>query len=302
MGANTLKNSEIKLIGALPKSLQSSVVTNLQSISIAHLFRIIVQNDDRNWHIEDNYILSYCLAGNKTLFIGDRQLNCGPGEAVILPANIRHRFCVSENHAKVLLFCFCSPFSINTLKRIIGETFIPRADERKILFECVRAFGVPDNDCEASYFFAIALHRIIRRAFSDPADNVSLEYGDEKIQRANQIIQENLHRQITLAELAKAVNVSVSTLQKRFYAKMKCGIGKYIFHQRMLKASKLLRSTGMNISEIAFATGFESETTFRRAFKRETGYAPSLIRQIAHGITFPGVKLKSNGFPDDGRA
>ena len=70
----------------------------------------------------------------------------------------------------------------------------------------------------------------------------------------------------------------------------------------MLKASKLLRSTGMNISEIAFATGFESETTFRRAFKRETGYAPSLIRQIAHGIIVPGVKLKSNGFPEDGRA
>lgn len=45
----------------------------------------------------------------------------------------------------------------------------------------------------------------------------------------------------------------------------------------------------MNLGEIAFAIGFESETTLRRALKRETGCSPSQIRKAARGIIVPGI-------------
>ncbi len=298
MGYSELKSSEIELISHLSGSLQQTTITPAEDIAVPYLFMVLRQNDDRNWHINDYYILSYCISGTKTLFIAERQITLAQGEAVILPADVRHRFCASEAESVVLLFSFHSSLSGNMIQKISGECFFPQRSERKIFFNAVKAFGITKDLREASLFFALALNHIVKRIFPNSAEkSTAQENKDDKLHHANMIIQKNLHRHMTLPELAKALNVSVSTLQKMFYAKMKCGVGRYILNQRLTKASKLLRSTEMSIGEIAFAIGFESEMTFRRALKRETGFSPLQIRKISHGIIAPGVKLKSNGFP-----
>ena len=299
MAKTELKSSERKLIEALPRFLQRASGMPLADIVAPHLFQIFLQNDDRHWHINDHYFLVYCLTGVKTLFSAEEQITLSAGDAVILPANVRHRFQPSAPETEVLLFSFYSHLSAGMISKISGESFTLRAPERKILFDAVRAFGVSAEAGEASFYFAIALNRIIRRLTGRMPERKSFpEHGDDKIMQANMIIQKNLHRRVTLAELARTLNVSVSALQKIFYAKMKCGLGRYALNQRLLQGSKLLRSSDMSIGEIAYACGFESETTFRRAFKRETGYSPSHIRKIAHGIIEPGTRLKSNGFPE----
>ena len=302
MASNELKNSEILLIKQLSGSLQQAMITPLEDIAVPHLFMVLRQNDDRNWHINDNYILSYCLTGSKSIFVADRKITLDQGEAIILPANIRHRFCTSEADTEVLLFSFCATSSKDMISKISGECFLPQKSERKNFFNAVKIFGTTRDEFEASLYFAAALNHVIKRLFPNPAEkNSSPEYGDKIIQKANMIIQKNLQRRVSLNELARQLNVSVSTLQKTFYAKMKCGVGRYALNQRLTRASKLLRSTDMSIGEIAFATGFESETTFRRALKRESGYSPNQIRKISHGIIAPGIKLKSNGFPVNGK-
>lgn len=293
-----VKKSEITLFEELSSSLQQITMTPLEDIAVPHLFMVLRQNDDRNWHINDNCILSYCLTGNKKLFIADRELVLAAGEAVILPANVRHRFCESGVETRVLLFSFHTVFSENMIQKISGEVFSPQKNERKNLFNAAKSCGIAKDLPEASLYFAMALHSVAKRVLPGfSGKNNSGEYGDNKIHHANMIIQKNLHRHLTLTELAKMLNISVSSLQKMFYAKMKCGVGRYILNQRLSHASKLLRSTNMSIGEIAFAIGFESETTFRRALKRETGYSPVQIRNISHGIIDPGIKLKPNGFP-----
>ena len=295
--AAVIRENELKFIESLPKFFQSAVWIPSENSRIPRVSQIFLQNDDYNWHINDCYIFTYCLRGSKRLFIADRELELTAGEAVILPVNIRHNFCTASLETRVLLFCFYSGLSESVEPKITGECFTPSSEEKKLLFSAARSFISGADNLEASLYFAIALNRFIRRCCPDPVKKVFPGNDCEKIHQANMIIQENLHRKLTLAELAKALSVSISTLQKMFYSKMKCSVGKYILNQRLSKAEKLLRSTGMNLGEIAFAIGFESETTLRRALKRETGCSPSQIRKAARGIIAPGIALKSNGFP-----
>jgi AraC-like DNA-binding protein/quercetin dioxygenase-like cupin family protein len=295
--AASIKENELKIIESLPKYFQSAVWIPEESKQIPIVSQIFLQNDDYNWHINDCYIFTYCLSGSKRLYISNRELTLKAGEAVILPQNIRHKFCTSSPETRVLLFCFSYNLSEKIDSKITEESFSPTTDEKKLLFSAVKSFIAGADNLDSSLYFAIALNRFIRKYCPDPVKKIFPGNDYEKIHQANMVIQENLHRKLTLAELAKVLNVSISTLQKMFYGKMKCSVGKYILSQRLSKAEKLLRSTAMNLGEIAFAIGFESETTLRRALKRETGCSPSQIRKAARGIIVPGIELKSNGFP-----
>ena len=47
---------------------------------------------------------------------------------------------------------------------------------------------------------------------------------------------------------------------------------------RLERAQDLLRSTGMNLSQIADSLGYADAANFTRAFKRWTGLSPSHFR------------------------
>lgn len=53
----------------------------------------------------------------------------------------------------------------------------------------------------------------------------------------------------------------------------------YIERKRIEKASALLRSTNMRISEISEAVGYSTDISFRRAFKKLTGVSPATFRE-----------------------
>jgi AraC-like DNA-binding protein len=47
----------------------------------------------------------------------------------------------------------------------------------------------------------------------------------------------------------------------------------------MHRAGEMLRSTGQNIGDVAFAVGYYSISAFSRAFSREMGMTPSEFRK-----------------------
>ncbi|WP_206747410.1 helix-turn-helix domain-containing protein [Vibrio breoganii] len=53
---------------------------------------------------------------------------------------------------------------------------------------------------------------------------------------------------------------------------------KYITKLKINKAKVLLKDNSLRISDIVFETGFESISTFNRAFKGQTGLSPSQFR------------------------
>lgn len=97
--------------------------------------------------------------------------------------------------------------------------------------------------------------------------------------RAVVYMHEHLQSPICLTELAQAIGVSESLLQKTFSAKCGTGVMKYYGSVRLEEAKKLLQA-GSSIAQAAETLGFSSASYFSRWFKKETGIAPLKYRAI----------------------
>jgi len=102
-----------------------------------------------------------------------------------------------------------------------------------------------------------------------------------EIWKAKKIIQENLEEKISLVEVAAAVRICPSYLSEQFKQVTGHNFVEYVAQARLAKACELLRTTGARISDIAFASGFQSLSQFNRVFKKMRGKSPRSYRAEA---------------------
>lgn len=85
----------------------------------------------------------------------------------------------------------------------------------------------------------------------------------------------------TVDELASCVGLSRSALAERFTALLGQPPMQYLTRWRLQLAADLLHSSQRAIAAIAAEVGYDSETAFSRAFKRELGSAPAAWRRAS---------------------
>lgn len=95
-------------------------------------------------------------------------------------------------------------------------------------------------------------------------------------------IDDNLHRQITLAELAAVANLSHYHFARKFKNKMGMTPLQYLADRRVEMAKRQLRTTSDSLVEISLACGFASQSHFSTVFKKVTGTTPAAYRYNAH--------------------
>ena len=83
----------------------------------------------------------------------------------------------------------------------------------------------------------------------------------------------------TVAELAKRVGASRSSLAQRFAQFLGEPPMKYLADWRMRLAARLLNSSNRSVLEVAVQVGYDSEAAFTRAFKRRYGSPPAQYRK-----------------------
>jgi len=84
-----------------------------------------------------------------------------------------------------------------------------------------------------------------------------------------------------IAELAYSVGVSPLKVSRLFEAATRRKLGAFLRTQQVLRARRLLRWSGAHLDTVARASGFETERSFYRAFRRVTGMTPARFRQLA---------------------
>ena len=99
------------------------------------------------------------------------------------------------------------------------------------------------------------------------------------ITRAKQFIKEHQADEISLGDVAKAVNTSTFYFCKMFKKATGLNFTDYLSRVRVEKARNLLLNPNLRISEIAFASGFQSLSHFNRVFRRIAGESPTRYRE-----------------------
>jgi AraC-like DNA-binding protein len=99
-----------------------------------------------------------------------------------------------------------------------------------------------------------------------------------EIWKARKFIHEHSDEELSLTKVAKSVNISANYLSEKFKEVTGVNFAKYVAHTRYEKARVLLHDVDPRVSEIAFATGFQSLSQFNRVFKKLSGQSPTEYR------------------------
>jgi AraC-like DNA-binding protein len=100
-----------------------------------------------------------------------------------------------------------------------------------------------------------------------------------EIWKARKFIEEHSGEELSLRKVAKAVNIHPNYLSERFKQVTGMNFVEYVAHVRFQKACELLEHGDLQISDIAFAAGFQSLSQFNRVFKRLAGKSPTQVRE-----------------------
>ena len=120
-----------------------------------------------------------------------------------------------------------------------------------------------------------------RRSLVDPEpEAIKITPLDEQfIEKAVKYVSDNIDSsELSVEELSEVLGMS----RVRLYKKIKQITGKtpieFIRVIRLKRAAQLLRESQLNVSEIAYRTGFNSPKMFSKYFKEEFGILPSVYQ------------------------
>jgi AraC-like DNA-binding protein len=112
---------------------------------------------------------------------------------------------------------------------------------------------------------------------------LELEPKSDRVQSALTYAKQNLHRPLTVEELAEAARLSPRQFFRVFHAETGQSPAKAIENLRVEAARLMMERSRHPVDVVADQTGFADRNRMRRAFLRAFGQPPQVIRRNARG-------------------
>ena len=121
------------------------------------------------------------------------------------------------------------------------------------------------------------------RHYSTATQNVVPKHGSltaSQVRQAIDYVQAHLEQNLSLAEIAAAINISPTYFSRLFKRATGSSPHQYVIQQRVERAKVLLKTTDLAIANVAFQVGFSSQSHLTQHFKRLTGVTPKQVAKI----------------------
>ncbi len=128
------------------------------------------------------------------------------------------------------------------------------------------------------------LAQALRHALVDPGSAEAAlppALRDPQVARALRLMRERPDEPWTVTRLAGAVSLSRSAFAARFHDATGEAPMRYLTEYRLNRAATYLRTTDAGLREIARLTGYESEVSISKAFRRHYGCSPGEYRRAS---------------------
>ena len=97
--------------------------------------------------------------------------------------------------------------------------------------------------------------------------------------RANALMEQTLDAPLTIPVLARQSATSPRALEHQFQARLNTTPQAHYLRLRLGEAEHLVTNTNLSIQDIALATGFASQSSFARAFRKAKGTSARALRK-----------------------
>jgi len=239
--------------------------------------------------------LVHVLSGKKTYKTIDGQWTLTPGQNLFMKkgATMIHQYFEDE-------FCMLGFFIADDL---IAETV--REIKGKVAFNHNRSLSeftakeVEPNGYLDGYFHSMLTYfrgedqppehiiklklkeLLINLMDCDPQLNSYFRsFMDSDKSSLHSIMEANFCYNLKLEEFAELTHRSLSTFKRDFQNYYQETPGKWLLKKRLEYAANLILNGDLNISQVAFESGFEDLSHFSRAFKEKFGKNPSEFRKV----------------------
>jgi AraC family transcriptional regulator len=99
-----------------------------------------------------------------------------------------------------------------------------------------------------------------------------------RLRRVTEYIQQNLDKDLPLAELAALVNMSPFHFARLFKGSTELPPHRFVVRQRIARACACLSTPDLSIAQISRSVGFRTPSHFTTVFRRVTGITPRRFR------------------------
>ncbi len=271
-----------------------------EQLSIRRLYTLYKMNFNKDYNfageMHEFWECMYILDGSMTVSADEKVHTLSYGDLIIFKPYELHKFTVdSKDGATVLTFTF--DMEGEFCKNIEGRAYHLEKFQRSIIrtfleyleFESKKLMGdkapryywniLPEfkNDKIFLQTVSLFISRMLL-SLSDGAYTLSKTktYETELFKQALNIMNNNLNINISVDELARALNISTSSLKRLFDKYAGMSVHKY-FLTLKIKAATLMLKSGATVNEVSERLGFSSAGYFSCVFKRETGNNASQI-------------------------
>jgi AraC-like DNA-binding protein len=100
------------------------------------------------------------------------------------------------------------------------------------------------------------------------------------VQRMIRFMEEHMHEQIGLQEIAEFAGLSTSSISSMFKQETNHSVYEYLTKMRIDQACKLLSETDLKIASIASQVGYQNENSFIRSFRKLRMVTPGKYREL----------------------
>ncbi|SEJ64924.1 AraC-like ligand binding domain-containing protein [Dyadobacter sp. SG02] len=234
-------------------------------------------------------ILLYCTDGQGWIELAGNITQVHPGEIFILPTDVPHSYGADMNNPWSIYWLHlagtqCGAAAAAVMERD-GDPFravqVGFSDERNALFThmastLLKGYSA-SNLLQANLVLPHYLSSFIApEHFSSQKQSASDASPTEK---AILYMQDNLSNSLSLDNIARSVNLSVSFFSRKFKKDTGYAPIEYFNYLRIQKACQLLHFSTWRINEVASAIGIDDPFYFSRLFKQQMGLSPAHYRK-----------------------
>ncbi len=264
-------------------------------------------------HSHDITELILCYGGNGDgdsghLLMEGRKVNFKTGRTLLIPPGHQHQIMVNEKApAELKMFCmsdtdmeqFLSPVQLTTIKNLLSsglsvgdaltdkgtaKTKEPNWNLLELGNQISEGISQPASSTQQlnwsllSLILALHTNESHLQSVQPQVKNRDHKYH-HKMQQVTAWIDLHLQENLGLDQAAAEFGLSRSLFSREFQRHTGKSFIEHCNARRVEKAATVLSTTDMNITEVAFGSGFSNLSHFHRQFKANYGLTPGAFRR-----------------------
>ncbi|MFC5650712.1 helix-turn-helix transcriptional regulator [Paenibacillus solisilvae] len=152
---------------------------------------------------------------------------------------------------------------------------------RKLMRECIAEYyrGEPESTMIANHYLGILFAKLARLVhYGETRDKMNAS-AQEAVWKAKRMMEENYSAPITLEMLAEETFLNKYHLAHLFKDIVGISPIQFLIYCRIEAAKRYLKTTTLQVKQIAELVGYQSEPSFYHAFMRASGVTPGGYRE-----------------------